>query len=48
MSFLDLIARSLVKDEKVQTSIYRILGFYEYLMPHVNEFFMESYNGKVQ
>ncbi len=47
MYFLDLLGKSLMKDEKVQTAIYRIIGFYEYLMPHVNEFYMESYNAKV-
>lgn len=36
MSFLELLARSYVRDEKVQTAMYRVIGFYEYLMPHVN------------
>jgi len=47
MCFLDLLAKSLAKDQQVQHSLYRVIGFYEYLMPHVNEFYMESYNGKV-
>ena len=47
MYFLDMIARSLVSDEKVQTSIYRVMGFYEYLMPHVNEKYKTSFDGKV-
>jgi len=47
MYFLDLLAKTYIKDEKMQTAIYRVIGFYEYLMPHVTEFYMNSYNQKV-
>ena len=48
MNFLDLLAKTQVDDKQIQAAIYRVMGFYQYFMPHVTEFYMASYNGKVE
>ena len=48
MNFLDLLAKTQTIDGDIQAAIYRVMGFYEYFMPKVTEFYMKSYNAKVE